>query len=136
MVASITLASGDIALVSEEDEATVRQFRWYLSNGYAFSQRAGMLHNFLMGTVPDGFQVDHINRDKLDNTRENLRVVTVSENLLNRPVYKNSQSGFRYVNWREDRARWVGKPPGNPRRHFRTVGEAVDYVHSRGWSTS
>ena len=41
------------------------------------------LHNFLLDP-PDGCVVDHINGDTLNNTRENLRVVTKTENHYNR----------------------------------------------------
>lgn len=41
------------------------------------------LHRFLMDS-PEGLIVDHINHQTLDNRRENLRVVTHSENMKNR----------------------------------------------------
>jgi len=42
-----------------------------------------MMHNFLMGPIPDGLEVDHINRSPWDNRRSNLRLITRSENTQN-----------------------------------------------------
>ena len=39
---------------------------------------------YFNGDVPDGLQIDHINRIKYDNRIENLRLVTNAENALNR----------------------------------------------------
>lgn len=41
------------------------------------------IHRVIMGKKP-GYEVDHINRDKLDNRRSNLRFVTHQQNLSNR----------------------------------------------------
>lgn len=35
------------------------------------------------GEIPDGYEVDHINRNRGDNSVENLRIVTPSENQRN-----------------------------------------------------
>lgn len=41
--------------------------------------------------------IDHINRDGLDNRRQNLRKVTQQQNLLNKGVRRDCQSGFKGV---------------------------------------
>ena len=41
------------------------------------------VHQMIIGKAPKGFVIDHINRNKLDNRRQNLRFVTPSENTLN-----------------------------------------------------
>lgn len=53
------------------------------------------IHRFVMGANPDGLETDHINRDKLDNRRENLRFVTGAENRKNRGAY--SKSGKKHI---------------------------------------
>lgn len=52
------------------------------SNGYANSRKHGYLHRMIM-KPEKGFVVDHINRNKLDNRRSNLRVITNASNLVN-----------------------------------------------------
>lgn len=58
------------------------------------------LHRWIMAPEKDMF-IDHINHDTLDNTRENLREVTVSENSLNRKRRhkgnRNSTTGVKGV---------------------------------------
>lgn len=57
------------------------------SHGYAqsfFAGRVDVLHRWIMGCRKgDGRIVDHINRDRLDNRRQNLRLVSASENNQN-----------------------------------------------------
>ena len=44
-----------------------------------------------------GYEVDHINRNGLDNRRENLRVVPKGINRANAVIYKNNKTGYRGV---------------------------------------
>lgn len=60
-----------------------------------------------MGLKPDdGLQVDHRNRNRLDNRRTNLRIVTHAQNMHNKSLYCNSTSGFRGVTWSQTRKQW------------------------------
>jgi hypothetical protein len=78
------------ALIDDEDFIKVNQYKWQLSNqGYAKSVTRGshstrkylLMHRFI---TDFGEEIDHINGDKLDNRRENLRQVTSSMNSWNR----------------------------------------------------
>ncbi|PNH12581.1 hypothetical protein TSOC_000517 [Tetrabaena socialis] len=61
------------------DSATI----YVPSNGYAYID-SSTLHSRIVGTVPAGFSVDHINWQKADNRRDNLRIATMSEQNSNR----------------------------------------------------
>ncbi len=63
------------------------------------------MHRLIMD-CPDGMDVDHINGDGLDNRRENLRIVTRSQNLRNRKTFKNSKSGFKGVIFNPVNGKW------------------------------
>ena len=50
------------------------------------------LHQFILGVLAEDIApnvIDHINRDKLDNRKENLRIVSVAENVWNRSLSPN-----------------------------------------------
>lgn len=74
----------------------VRHFRWYLDSvGYPMThltnkigRKAIRLHELVMGDKRPfvGAKIDHINRNKLDNRKENLRFVTHWENLMNSSI--------------------------------------------------
>jgi len=68
------------------------------------------LHRVIMGE-PVGYQVDHINRNKLDNRRENLRLCSNLDNSKNRGVHrthngKPKTSLFKGLCWNKDRRKW------------------------------
>jgi hypothetical protein len=75
----ILISKDKKVLISESDIDTFNKYNWYYdsSNGYAMTwknRKKIYLHRFLMGAV-GGEIIDHKNRIKLDNRRENLRRV-------------------------------------------------------------
>lgn len=87
-------AKADLEFLGELSKSS-----WHVSpDGYAranitFSKgvkEQTKMHHLILPLRGDGLEVDHINRDKLDNRRENLRYVTRRENILNsdNPVAK------------------------------------------------
>jgi len=56
------------------------------------------------GYIPD--QIDHINRDCVDNRIENLRPANASLNAINRKLFSNSTSGVRGVSWHKYQKKW------------------------------
>lgn len=51
-------------------------------------------------------EVDHINRNRIDNRIENLRDVNHSENAKNMTMKSNNKSGCNGVSWNKERGKW------------------------------
>ncbi len=51
-------------------------------------------------------QIDHINRNGLDNRRGNLRIATPAQNVYNRGLQDNNTSGFMGVVWNQSCKKW------------------------------
>lgn len=95
----LTIRDGGVALV-DDDMASLARYVWRLDpHGYVFrySEKRIRLSYQVMGKVPAGFVVDHVNRDRLDNRRENLRVIPAAGNAQNRKVHSHSCTGLRGV---------------------------------------
>lgn len=68
---------------SDVVEKTLRKYRWYMKNGYAVTSIAYKrikMHHLVLGKPPKSKEIDHINRDRLDNRKQNLRFVSSLEN--------------------------------------------------------
>ena len=107
-VKQIPLGDGLFAYVDAADFEWLNQWTWHLSGGYAMRYHRGKviyMHREIV-QPPAGMIVDHLNRNKLDNTRANLRACTHQENSLNRDKRRDSASRFRGVSRRRDRNGW------------------------------
>lgn len=123
----IKLSRGQVTVVSDEDFEFLSQWKWCAekkvrSSFHAvrcpkfkkpdgkWSSRHIVMHNVLaeriFGIIPDGQVVDHINRNPLDNTRENLRICSIHENARNTGKQKNTSSKYKGVYFASDRNRW------------------------------
>ncbi len=75
------------------------------SAGYAASRIGSekvLIHHLVLPKRKDSF-VDHINRNKLDNRRSNLRYASGTLNSLNSGLYSHSTTGVRGVSKLKDR---------------------------------
>ncbi len=102
----IPLGDGLYAYVDAADYEWLSQWKWHLINGYAGRWEKGKqvyMHREIM-KPPKGMKVDHAGRNKLDNTRDNLRVCTQRENILNQGKKGGSASRFKGVEYRKYRS--------------------------------
>lgn len=123
----IPLGRGQVARVDDRDYAFLMQFApWRRSSkGYAIKYRTSegvaavwYMHRLVMErlldeALPPGYQVDHLNRERLDNQRANLRLATRSQNQANKGIQVNNNSTQKGVTFRagkwEVRLRYYGK---------------------------
>lgn len=97
----IPLTKGKVAIVDDEDYVRLAKYKWHLfSRGYAArgiwengKVKAIYMHREILN-VESGFVTDHINGDRLDNRKENLRICSRAEN--NRNQKKDIRSKFEY----------------------------------------
>lgn len=76
--------TGKYAIVDDDDYDRLAACKWQLSaRGYAAARNQIQMHRKVMA-APRGTLVDHINGDKLDNRKANLRLATNQQNLWNR----------------------------------------------------
>lgn len=65
---------------------------------------------YVNGSIPQGVHVDHKNRNRTDNSLDNLRLASHSQNMANGPVRSNNTSGFKGVVYR-----------ATGRKHYRAI---------------
>lgn len=115
----LPLSNGEFAII-DDDLAHLLKWKWqrditgYPSRGGSTSGKKEhlRLHTIIMGKAPKGFVTDHVNGDKLDNRRQNLRFCSWRLNNLN----KQRASG---VSWHAQTKAW--------RVRFTVLGKELQY---------
>jgi hypothetical protein len=114
----LILSNGKVALVDDCDFlACLKYWPWTCTNGYARAtvdgRRASLTYIYLhqlitqrMGLVG---QPDHIDRNRLNNQRGNLRPATQSQNVANIGLRSDNTSGFKGVSWCSQLRKWVAR---------------------------
>ncbi|KKL67575.1 hypothetical protein LCGC14_2133640 [marine sediment metagenome] len=111
-------------IVDDEDYEWALQYQWHLSQ-YGYVARMGgrdvdsnrkllFMHRELIN-VPKGILTDHINRDKLDNRKKNLRTCNHAQNAWNAERRKDNKSGYKGVSWNKRTMRWIPQLQVNKR---------------------
>ena len=106
------------ALIDIDDIDKVIDYKWVLSHGYAFNVKNNIRLHRLVMDYSDNKVVDHINRNPLDNRKENLRVCTQQQNSMNRTTQSNNTSGTVGVYWAKSRNRWCAQIMLNKKNIF------------------
>lgn len=110
----IELTQGKQTMVDDADYEWLNQFKWhYGQNGYAKRRKyfkgggASFIYmHRLITYCPQDKEVDHINHDRLDNRRGNLRIVTRQQNNRNQRISKKNKSGVLGVHYAKHAHKW------------------------------
>ena len=135
----INLTQGKQTIVDDEMFDYLNQWKWHLGKGgYAYRRiylsdgKCGFISVYmhrLINNTPDNFQTDHINRNKLDNRKVNLRTVTSSQNRMNKDLRRDNKSKHVGVWFEKSRMMWVAELMVNNKKvfmkRFKSIKDAI-----------
>ena len=95
----IPLTQGKSTIVDDEDHEMLSQYRWCFNakTGYAYRltpmpRRSVYMHRQILGVTDRYIEVDHIDGNKLDNRKDNIRAGTRSQNQQNQKIHREGRS--------------------------------------------
>lgn len=122
-----------------EDYETIKEYSWAIckiKKNYSFIRgskngKVTILSRLVMN-CDEGLQVDHINHDPFDNRKSNLRIVTVSQNNMNKDVRVDNTSGYTGVALSKTPGKYIANIKVNQKRiHLGTFSCIEDAIAAR-----
>lgn len=93
--------------------------------------RAHRIIYYMLTGINSTEQIDHLNKDRIDNRIENLRISNQSSNQINAGIKSNNKSGVTGVCYDKSRGKWVvqiqDKNKKSIRKRFLSFRDAVEY---------
>ena len=119
-------------ILDKEGEILYNKHCWWINktdNNHYYLYRTNngrniSFHREITGAA-EGQEVDHINRNTLDNCKNNLRFVTRSQNNMNQGLHGKNTSGHRGVHFNSYKKRWIARIKINNIRI--NIGTFLDY---------
>ena len=105
------LPTGERFQIDVDDYPIVSRYKWVTNKAGYFVASIGMrddhvfLHRLVMDPPEDAF-VDHIDCNKSNCCKSNLRICSQTENNRNVGLQQNNRCGFKGVYWASDRGKW------------------------------
>jgi hypothetical protein len=128
----ILLTQGKVALVDDEDYGYLMQWKWclrgtglgkfYAIRGFSKSKKSNIkgsisMHRQLM-KPEKGYVIDHLDGNTLNNQKNNLRICTNSQNLMNRNKTVKNLSGYKGVSYDKKMNKFRAQIVCNRKRHY------------------
>jgi hypothetical protein len=131
-----TSNTNNLFIFDLEDYEKIKNYCWYETTNNYIETRTNRkriaLHTLVLN-VKNSDEIDHINREKNDNRKGNLRLVTRQQNCMNKSIQSNNKSGITGIYWDKQREKWVGSLTykGNKyQKRFNTKNKAIKYRKS------
>lgn len=109
-VIGITTNTNNEFCIDIDDIDKVQKYSWYESDtGYLMSRinnKIVRMHRLIMNVKDKNVVVDHINHNTLDNRKNNLRIVSSSQNNMNKIKQSNNTSGITGISWDKRKKKW------------------------------
>ncbi len=116
----IKLTQGQYAIVDDADYDWLNRWKWCVTGieGAFYAIRNSpkikgkshqiFMHRIILGLAyKDGQEGDHRDHNTLDNRRDNLRICTHRQNIMNQSLQKNKTSKYKGVCWDNSRKKWM-----------------------------
>lgn len=145
-MSELLLTQGQVSIIADDDYGWLSEVNWHAAwdsknksfrairaLGPRLKQRKIRMHNAIWehhnGPIPDGYTVDHVNRDTLDNRLSNLRLATPSQQNQNRIQRGGGDtSTYRGVGWNKATGKWTAKISVDGKHIF--LGHYADEVEA------
>ena len=123
-----------------EDYELIKNYSWLIcksQKGYFFVRGSNQGHvvilsRLIMNCYDKELQVDHINHDSFDNRKSNLRIVTVSQNNMNKDIRADNTSGYTGVALSKTPGKYIANIKINQKRiHLGTFSCIEDAIEAR-----
>lgn len=139
----IPLTQNQFAIIDDEDYPLIMNYTWSAGkarNEFTYAQahiinKLGIstkikMHRLIMRINDSNIHVDHINGNKLDNRKSNLRFCGNQQNRMNTKIKKSNTSGYKGVSWKKDSKKWRARIMLNQKEfflgYFNTKEEAAE----------
>jgi hypothetical protein len=132
MAKQIEVSPDKFAIVDDDFYPILAQLKWHLHSGYPATKLRGktiFMHR-IVNRTPEGLFTDHVNQDKLDNRRINLRSADKKLNGINRGAQENNDSGYKNVAFHKASNLWTVEVRFNGKRvvrYFKNKEEAIEH---------
>ena len=121
-------------IIDEENYYDLIKYPWYMSHNYIsglINKNQCLLHRYVLNYTGKHY-IDHINNNKLDNRKSNLRIVTVEQNSMNRISGKKSSSKYIGVSFNKNTRKWRANIK---RIHLGYFENEIDAAKARDFAT-
>lgn len=107
LVGIVPLTQGKYAIIDVEYLETINKYNWFFHHGYAVRRTGDQMIQMhrVINKTQDGLLTDHINQDRSDNRKANLRSCNHAQNIRNGKP-RGGSSFYHGVYWNKEKKAW------------------------------